>query len=313
VDFLSNVDRRMTNPKIVEMSEFERTERSAVTDALTGLHNRRFFREALERECRRCRRYGMSLSLLLLDLDGLRAVNATSGYPAGDLVLARVGRTIRGAVREADVPCRHADDEFAVVLPETDRLGAYTVAERIRAGIASPPAEEPAVAAVTASGGIACFPVDGRDTGALLLCADTALRRAREMGRNRIELFHAERRADVRFPARPTARVRLGGARDREARPAAPIDVSRSGLLVETADRYWPLDRVRVLLSADDWAADNGGWLTLGRVARVEPAFQSPARFRVAIAFDQPLPADCLAAQATAPPAAAAPWREGAR
>jgi diguanylate cyclase (GGDEF)-like protein len=297
IDFLSNVDRRVTNPKIVEMSEFERTERSAVTDALTGLHNRRFFREALEREARRSRRYGMTLSLLLVDLDGLRSVNAASGYPAGDLVLARVGRTIRAAVREADVPCRHGGDEFAVILPETDRLGAYTVAERIRAGIAAPAAQEPVSAPITASGGIACFPDDGRDTGALLLCADTALRLARERGRNRVQLHHAERRREVRYPARASARVRLGGARDHDPRPAIPLDVSRIGLLVETGDRYWPLDRVRVLLSAEDGGAEGGGWLALGRVARVDPAFSSPARFRVGISFDHPLPDDCLAAQ----------------
>jgi diguanylate cyclase (GGDEF)-like protein len=301
VDFLSNVERRLTNPKIVEAAELDETERSAVTDALTGLHNRRSFREALERETRRSRRYGMTLSLLLLDLDGLRAVNEAAGYPAGDLVLARVGRTIRRAVREADVACRHGGDEFAVILPETDRLGAYAVAERIRTGIERGHVlpDEPGIAPITVSGGIACFPEDGRDTGSLLGCADTALGRARDEGRNRVKIHHAERRRDVRYPTRPASSVRLGDARDRGAHPARPINVSRSGLLVETSDRYWPLDRVRVLLAGEEWGTDAAGWLTLGRVARVEPVFQSPGRFRVAIAFDQPVPEECLAAQAT--------------
>jgi diguanylate cyclase (GGDEF)-like protein len=132
MDFLTNVERRLLNPKIVEMETYEATERSARTDALTTLSNRRVFDEVLDREIRRSRRYRWPVTLLLLDLDRFKEVNDAWGHLLGDLVLERIGGLLRRTVREADVCCRFGGEEFAVVLPETARLGGFAVAERLR-------------------------------------------------------------------------------------------------------------------------------------------------------------------------------------
>src|SRR5262245_2750985 len=98
-DYLTNVDRRLSNPKIIELSEYERTERSAVTDHLTGLFNRGHFDDCLKKEINRCRRYGQTASLIMLDLDDFKSVNDRFGHPTGDAVLKDVGRLLIQRVR----------------------------------------------------------------------------------------------------------------------------------------------------------------------------------------------------------------------
>ncbi len=132
IDYLTNVRELLTNPTIVELSQLRRTERSAFIDHLTGLNNRRYFQTAFEVEVRRSRRYVLPLSLVMLDLDSFKSINDLYGHPFGDLVLRAVGQVLRRAVRDSDLACRIGGEEFSVILPETDRLGAYAVAERIR-------------------------------------------------------------------------------------------------------------------------------------------------------------------------------------
>ena len=112
--------------------------RLAVTDDLTGLGNHRLLVGRISEEWHRSRRFGHSLALLMLDLDGFKALNDRFGHAAGDEALRIVGSRIREATRAYDVPCRQGGDEFAVILPQTDRAGARAVAERIRASLARP-------------------------------------------------------------------------------------------------------------------------------------------------------------------------------
>jgi diguanylate cyclase (GGDEF)-like protein len=175
LDYLSNVNKLLAHPTIVEAEQLEKTERSAITDDLTRLYNRRHFVRALSLEVRRSRRYGLRMSLLMLDLDAFKLLNDRHGHLLGDLVLQRVGSILRRVVREADVPCRFGGEEFAVILPETDRLGAYAVAERIRRGVLRGFETRPVAGAwveTSLSGGIASFPDDGADPAALIARAD---------------------------------------------------------------------------------------------------------------------------------------------
>lgn len=109
-----------------------RTEQLAMTDAVTGIFNRRRFADMLAREFATARRYGHPLSLLLLDLDGFKGVNDTDGHAAGDEVLRGIAQIISGAIREVDACARYGGDEFVVLLPHTDALAAEVVADRIR-------------------------------------------------------------------------------------------------------------------------------------------------------------------------------------
>ena len=104
----------------------------AVTDDLTELANNRAFREQIDREAARAVRFGLDLSLLILDLDDFKSVNDTYGHPQGDAVLWTIGRILREESRGIDQPARYGGEEFVVALPETDEQGALELAERIR-------------------------------------------------------------------------------------------------------------------------------------------------------------------------------------
>lgn len=303
VDYLSNVDRRLVNPKILEMSEFERTERSAATDPLTRLYNRRYFREALDRETRRGRRYALSLSLALLDLDDFKRVNDLYGHLFGDMVLQRVARLVRRTIREADVACRYGGEEIAVILPETERLGAYSVANRIRERIETAFREEPTggrVVRQTVSGGIATYPDDGLEPDVLVARADESLYIAKRDGKNRITPYHRERRRWVRYPARPEARIRVECGDEGSGHPAMALNLSRSGALLETSDPLPSTSPIVLFLGGDERGAKGGDWVVHGRVVRVEPRAPAAAGFRIGVAFDQPMAEECLLVQAAA-------------
>jgi len=291
VDFLSNVEVRLAHPQVVEMADFERTERRARTDVITGLFNRRHFRAALDREVRRARRYRSAVALLLLDADHFKAINDDHGHVLGDHVLARLGAIVRRSVREADTPCRFGGEEIAVVLPETPRLGAYAVGERIRRRVEETFASADIAGVripVTVSGGVACLPEDGTTSTGLIDRADRALYVAKGGGRNRVVAYHDEKRSDVRFPARDDVHVRVAGPGG-TSRAARIIDVSRRGALVETERVPPPASFVEIHVETPPPPER-----LLGRVVRVEcPSDGSPGR-RAGVVFDDPIGDDLL-------------------
>jgi diguanylate cyclase (GGDEF)-like protein len=156
------------------------------TDALTGLDNRRHLQERLEEECARAERYGSMLSLLLIDLDGLKALNDRLGHRAGDVALRRAASAIRSGSRASDVSARWGGDEFVVLAPDTGLDEAAYLAERIRSFVA----EEVTTGGpeITVSVGVATFdPARWSATPeALVRVADTALYEAKRAGRNRV-------------------------------------------------------------------------------------------------------------------------------
>ena len=159
------------------------------TDALTGLPNRRALERHLDEEYRRSARYQTPVSLLLLDVDGLKRVNDSAGHDAGDLLLRSVAGSIRDALRGSDFAARWGGDEFAVVAINTDADAAHASAERMITSIRRAPPVDPAVGAATVSIGIATLDPT-RDTydgiSSLVRAADTALYRAKRDGRDRV-------------------------------------------------------------------------------------------------------------------------------
>lgn len=157
------------------------------TDALTGLLNRRAFLERLGQEHDRSRRYPQPLSVLLLDVDGLKGINDRGGHAAGDAALRTIGDAIRRGLRAADTGCRFGGDEFAVMAPQADEAAALTLAERIR--MLSEAARLPAGLRVTVSVGVACVAGGERwEVASVLDRADRALYEAKRTGRNRVVL-----------------------------------------------------------------------------------------------------------------------------
>lgn len=292
-DFLVNVERRIQQPTLVEMDAWERTSRSARTDALTGLANRSAFLEALDLEIRRSRRYGLTLAVVLLDLDGFKGVNDRHGHLLGDVVLERVGRLLRRTAREADTTGRLGGDEFALLLPEAPRLGAFAAAERVRKAVRRAFESEiidGAALAVTLSGGIASWPEDGAYAQDLLQRADAALYRAKHGGRDRIVLHHLERRAEVRWPARPGTFVawsRTGASAWSRARV---VDLSSRGALLEDDGMAPPPARIDLAFERRGSDERHLG----ARVVREERGAGAGSARRAGVFFDAPLPADLL-------------------
>jgi diguanylate cyclase (GGDEF)-like protein len=175
---------RTSAPAIRNAQEFREARQLADVDALTGVHNRRYFHETLERECARAHRYERGVALVILDIDDFKATNDRLGHLAGDAVLAAIAERLRGAVRQSDIACRVGGDEFAVILPEAGARDAEKLYRRIQFAVgsgASGPAEH-----VRLSAGIAELRPDD-DAVSVFQRADEALYRAKEAGKGQVQ------------------------------------------------------------------------------------------------------------------------------
>lgn len=162
----------------------------SIRDPLTGLFNRRFLDEWLDRELHRAAREETALALLMLDLDHFKRFNDSFGHDGGDAVLREVGKVLQEELRSGDIACRLGGEELAVVAPGTTAAGATILAERIRQRVESllVVANGQSLGGVTVSIGIAAFPNDGQVAENLMRAADHALYSAKGNGRNRVEV-----------------------------------------------------------------------------------------------------------------------------
>jgi diguanylate cyclase (GGDEF)-like protein len=167
-------------PALDNAFRYREVRRLADLDALTGLRNRRFFHETLQRECTRAHRYGRSLALLVLDLDDFKAINEKVGHLAGDAVLAETAARVRGVLRASDIACRVGGDEFAIVLPEAGASQAAQLYGRIEEAVSAHPIGS--ISRLTLSGGIAQL-VETDDANTFFERADNALYRAKQAGK----------------------------------------------------------------------------------------------------------------------------------
>jgi diguanylate cyclase (GGDEF)-like protein len=169
---------------------FQRAEQLTITDDLTKLFNSRYLNLYIGREIKRCKRHGVPLSVIFLDLDGFKGVNDQYGHLAGSRTLAEVGQILVAAVRESDVLARYGGDEFVVVLPETPPAGALVIAERIRKAIEGHAflATQGLKARISASFGVSSYPEHALTPEGLIQKADQAMYRVKERNKNGIEV-----------------------------------------------------------------------------------------------------------------------------
>ena len=157
--------------------------RRASTDPLTGLYNRQYIVDAIEKDIRRARRYGTPLSFLMLDLDGFKELNDKYNHLVGDSVLRQVAVTIAASLREIDIAARYGGDEFCILAPATGLDGAMLLAERLRSAIAAIEVVDGLLLSITASVGVFCPTTMSQFRPTTLIdYAETALRKAKLTG-----------------------------------------------------------------------------------------------------------------------------------
>lgn len=199
-------------------TEVSRLALDAVTDPLTGVHNRRFFDLRLAQEVERIRRYGGQMALVVLDLDDFKEYNDRHGHRRGDEMLTAVAQILARDVREPDVVCRYGGEEFALILPETSEEGAIRLVLRLRDRMREHLGDQ-----LTFSAGVALFPRDAKGSHELLDAADRALYQAKAAGKAAVATTRGQ---VVRFVGR-------GRSEEAPASPAAEGNGSELQAIVE--------------------------------------------------------------------------------
>ncbi|MEJ2703782.1 MAG: GGDEF domain-containing protein, partial [Sedimentisphaerales bacterium] len=172
---------------------FEKIQRQATTDGLTGLVNHKTFYEVLEKELWRLKRYGGRISLIMVDVDNLKKINDVHGHRAGDKAIREVSRRIKGCIRQIDTAARYGGDEFAVILLNTSLQEATVVAQRMVNAVASSPTtwnkeEIP----LSISVGLGQYDADSTPED-ITSRSDQALYAAKQAGKNTVRIFESAR------------------------------------------------------------------------------------------------------------------------
>ncbi len=184
---LAKIICRESAKSMTSSLNFQKVKELAIRDGLTGLYNHRHFQEMLTYTLHHADRFSTEASLLMLDVDDLKKINDTYGHQAGDAVLSSIGSTLTESLRKVDIPARYGGDEFAVILPNTNKSGSIAVAEKIRSRLKrvtlkSDSREVP----VTFSIGIATYPQSASGKELLVEKADRALYESKNHGKNKI-------------------------------------------------------------------------------------------------------------------------------
>lgn len=184
--------RQLIGASIGNVKLFEKTQKQAKTDGVTGMLNHRTFYESLEAELRRSQRYGGQISIIMADIDNLKPINDNYGHRAGDMVIRQIARRLSACIRQIDTAARYGGDEFAVILPNTSLSDAIVVAERMVQMVGESPImwDEHEIK-LSISVGVGQFDSLSCGPGEVTKAADQALYAAKQAGKNQVKVAEA--------------------------------------------------------------------------------------------------------------------------
>ncbi len=280
-DFLLSEKIYFNHPKLVELSEFEKTQQNSRNDSLTGLFNRSSFEEILKVELSRAKRYETDFSIVFFDLDDFKTINDLYGHLAGDEVLRKVANEIKRNKRGEDTAARYGGEELVLILPETSKQKALVLAQRFRQNIENLKFNfGNQQVGITVSCGIATFPLDALTSIELLDCADKALYMAKALGKNRAKLYSKEMRNSNRFSCSGKVEIHpLRFSSTNNYLETNLINISQSGLLVESTTVISKGTKVKLSLSIP---ALETSLNLMGSVTRVESYIKA---YKIGISF----------------------------
>lgn len=293
LDYFLNLNRQLACPVLAEIElEAGPADRTGA-DGVTGLARARTFCSAVQVETRRARRYGHPLSVAVFDLDDFRARCGTASAAIGDRLLREAAILLRNKIRDIDLAARLEEDQFAVLLPQTDRNGALLVAERFRREVESHFRRrevEGRPSDLTVSGGVASCPEDAKTAEELIARAEQALYEAKAAGKNAVRAYSPDRRRYVRFDLEP-GRFEVEVVRPRDLGPGRGSNLSRGGILFTTPEPLEVGETIEIRLADSLEAETSGAPVRLrGRVVRLEELPESDRegsdRFEVGVAFE---------------------------
>ncbi len=267
-DYFLTEKKALKNPKVIEIQLFEETSHSSKYDGLTGLVNRRFLEEAIDREIARAKRYGDSLSILFFDLDNFKKLNDVYGHLAGDVVLKKVAKIILDEKRTEDIAGRYGGEEMVLVLPATEKISALVLGERIRRKVSEERVPyDKHVLEITLSGGLACCPVDSQDPMRLLEFSDKALYQAKAAGKNNIALYSQDKRRYLRINFGESVKVEILGSQEVPEIISKSKNLSMAGILFENDYSLEIGCKVQLSVAIGE---EQSPFLLIGTVVRVE-------------------------------------------
>ncbi len=295
MDYFMHVNRRLVHPTVIELELFEAGERGSAHDVLTGLADEPSFRQTVQTELRRAKRYNLRVSVVAIDIDDFGAINERVGRLVGDRLLRETAMLLNNKIRDIDLAARPGEDELALVLPETDRGGAVLVAERFRREVEAHFGRREAdgrPVGLTLSAGVACYPEDAVSPEELLTRAAQALYRAKAEGKNAVQAYSPERRRYLRFDLDPR-RFEVEVLDPRTVNSATPRNLSRSGILFGCPEPLEVGEAIEIRLVDAEPGHRTPARRARGRVVRLEElpepgddVSDAEDRFEIGVAFD---------------------------
>ena len=267
-DYLGSYKELFKDHKIVEINSYERAIKESTHDHLTGLFNKAYFQSTLAQHLSLAKRNNTDLSVLFLDIDNFKEINDRFGHNSGDAVIKIVACMIGEKLRTSDILARFGGDEFVVLMPNTYKINALVLSERLRKTIGQKPIKvKDTDVKITISGGVAGFPVDAQQGEDLLNMADSALYRAKGAGKNSISLFKEDKRRFLRIKFNRSIQIKQLGFNHTRILSGISKDIAIGGILFENKEPFPIGTKIQVSIPI---IRNSEPLLLIGTVVRIE-------------------------------------------